>query len=116
MDSVTSFHSFVELRHCLFAAMSHHLARLYQQGDQGQEHADEGCVLEQHLFESVRLHVCCSHDGQGKQADCSRPAELAIEEVDHSFLEGFLVYLLLISRVFFNIVPFPISSPVLLRH
>lgn len=96
--------------------MSHHLSGFDQQGNQGKEHADEGCILEQHLFESIGFHVGCSDYGHGKQADCSRPAELSIEEVHDSLLEGFLMHLLFRPCVFLDVVPLPISRPVLLRH
>lgn len=62
------------------------------------------------------MHVGGASDGDCGQSESRWPAELAVEEVDDSLLQSFLVDLLPTAEVFVQVVPFLVHGSVACRE
>ena len=88
---------------------------LHQQGYQGEQHAGEGSVLQEHLLEAARFHVRHSNGGNGDEGNSCRPSQLTIQKMDNPLLQCLLMHLFFALIVVLHVVPLPVSRPVILR-
>lgn len=96
--------------------MAHQLPGLDEEGDEGEDHAHKGSILQEHLLEAVGLHVGDPDGSQREEGNGCRPPELPVHEMDHPSLHCLLVHLLLALLVALLVVPLPVTPTVALGH